>query len=130
MLYETAVMGTSLGEWLEREFDRRGWDTLFKASKNLDLPVQTIHDLLKKPNKTPSPATLRKLSDGLAVSLERLFELIGQGTSRGGVPEGTRALPESVQGLSEESYEYLSRMTPDQLERWIRLLEERDQSDR
>lgn len=129
MLCGTMTMGSTLGDWLDREFARRGWDTLFKASRGLDLPIATLHDLLKKPNKTPSPATLRKLADGLGVSLEHLFALIGQGASRT-LPQDGRALPESVQGLSEAGYEYLSRMTPDQLERWLRLLEERDPGDR
>jgi transcriptional regulator with XRE-family HTH domain len=123
-MHDTAVMSNNLGEWLEREFERKGWDTLQKASQALDLPVQTIHDVLRKPNKRPSPVTLRKLADGLAVSLEFLFERMRLPSERGGVPTEGRALPESVRGLTEEGYDFLSRMTPAQLERWLRLMEE------
>ena len=123
-MYGKAVMASTLGEWLEREFERKGWDTLYKASRALDIPVQTIHDLLRKSNKRPSIATLRKLSDGLSVSLEFLFERLGLPPGRGGVPTEGRALPESVRGLTAEGYEFLNRMTPDELERWLKLMEE------
>jgi transcriptional regulator with XRE-family HTH domain len=120
----TTMATNTLGEWLEREIERRGWDTYFKASVGLDLPIQTIHDIIKGKNKNPAVKTLRKIADGFNVSLEYLFDLMGHPKARPGIPEDGRALPESVKGLSAESFQFLSQMTPDELERWLELMEQ------
>lgn len=123
MIYGNMVMASALGEWLEQEFRRRQWDTLQKASDALDIPVQTIHDLLRKPKKSPRPETMRKLADGLKVSLEQLFDRAGL-PPLSDTPTESRATPESVRGLSEASYAFLSQLKPDELERFLALWQE------
>lgn len=120
-MYTLADMST-FSTWLETEFRRRGWNQR-KAAAELDIPYQTINDLLRKPNKVPDPPTLRRLADGLKVSLEQLFERAGLPGAQD-TPNESRALPESVRGLSEASYAFLSQLKPDELDRFLALWEE------
>lgn len=117
--YSVTDMST-FSEWLEQEFESRGWNQRAAGSR-LDIPYQTINDLLRKPNKTPDPSTLRKLADGLGVSLEHLFDRAGL-PKIDSTPEGVRVAPESVRGLSQQSYDFLQEMTPEELDQYLTVL--------
>jgi transcriptional regulator with XRE-family HTH domain len=121
-MYGIAVM-SKFGEWLKTEIAAREWTQSY-AAERMGIPLQTLNDIINKPKKDPSPSTLRKIADGLSVSLEQLFERLGYESSNA-APTAGRTLPESVRGLSEETYKLLSQMESDELERYLSVLADR-----
>lgn len=124
-VYGITVMNSGLGKWLRAELEARNL-TQSQAAELMGLPLQTLNDLIKKPKKKPSPLTLRKIADGLGVSLELIFDHMGH-AAKTSTPQEGRVIPESVRGLSEPAYQQLLTMDADELNRYLMFLAERRQ---
>lgn len=84
-----------LGDFLAREFARRGW-SVRQAARELGIDRSTLGKILRNPKQEPHPATLRLLADGLGMSVARLA--IEAGYALGDNPEAEQM----VMGLSDE----------------------------
>lgn len=113
-MYGTTSMASDLGTYLEREFRQRGWSQR-RAAQETNVPVQTINDLIRKADKTPDLPTLRKLADGLSVSIVRLIELSGYLT-------GGNEKPDPLADLTDEDRAVLDTLSREELRAVIDLV--------
>lgn len=106
MTIQANTMTSDLGTYIAREIKQRGWSQRTASSK-LNVPFTTLNNVIHGRN-SPDLATLRKLADGLKVSVVRLLELGGVsiGAEETETPGAYRALTESdrafIDSLSAE----------------------------
>lgn len=115
MFPQAATMTTGLGAFLRRELDGRGW-TQRQASEQLDIPFTTLNNLIHERNE-PDMRTLRKLADGLKVSIVRLMELAGLLGPRD-IPE-LGAVPRAIRLLTDEDRALIDSMNVEELEQLL-----------
>lgn len=116
------TMTNTLGSYLKRELRQRGISQR-QASIEWDIPLTTLNGLVRDESE-PSLSTLRKLSDGLSVSVVRLLELSG-------VP--SRLLtedeaPAAWRALTEEDRKFIDSLTVQELREFVDLVRRLRQS--
>ncbi len=109
------TMSTGLGAFLRRELDGRGWSQR-QASERLDIPFTTLNNLLHGRNE-PDFKTLRKLADGLKVSIVRLLEVAGFLDPKD-VP-GADGVPAPIRRLTDEDRALIDSMSVEALEQLL-----------
>ncbi len=125
MEYGAATMG-EFGNFLLRQFGQLGIDQA-EAARRMKMSPSTLNEIINKPDRVPSAKSLRKLAAVIGISVDELSYQAEKAVANATEPAGAggeRKMPESVRGLSESSFAYLSQMTPDELERWLSLLKQ------
>lgn len=104
-----------LAAYLEREMKQQGW-SLRRAAEAWGVDKSTLSLLLNNPDRTPDLKTLKKLAEGLGVSLARLIELTG-------FDLGQRDDP-ALYGLTEEERKILRGLSPQKRAALLRMIRE------
>lgn len=102
---------TGLSTYLLRELSQRGWSQR-KAAIEFGIPVQTLNDIIRNPDKDPDLSTLRKLAAGLKVTVGRLLQVMGEDI-------GGAELPRPIRGLSDEQLAALDQMDDDEFAEFV-----------
>jgi transcriptional regulator with XRE-family HTH domain len=109
------TMSSGLGAFLRRELDGRGW-TQRQASEQLEIPFTTLNNLLHGRNE-PDLKTLRKLADGLKISIVRLLEIAGFLDPR--ETPGAGDMPAPIRRLTDEDRALIDSMSVEELEQLL-----------
>lgn len=102
-MYGATVMSAALAQFLERVVEQRYDGNQREAARRMGVPVQTLNDLIINPEKVPNLLTLRKIANGVGVSIVTLIDLAGFGP----VEEEAIRIVVSMGLLEESRFELL-----------------------
>jgi transcriptional regulator with XRE-family HTH domain len=105
----------SLGDFLKRQYEQRGWSQR-QAAAEWGVPLTTLNGLVNN-ESLPNLPTLRKLADALQVSIVRLLEIAGfldpQDTP------GAGDVPAPIRRLTDEDRALIDSMSVEELEQLL-----------
>jgi transcriptional regulator with XRE-family HTH domain len=105
----------SLGDFLKRQYEQRGWSQR-QAATEWGVPLTTLNGLVNN-ESLPNLPTLRKLADALQVSIVRLLEIAGfldpQDTP------GAGDVPAPIRRLTDEDRALIDSMSVEELEQLL-----------
>lgn len=109
MINQATIMSANdLGEYLAREIRQRGWSQRGAAAK-LGMAPTTLNNMIHG-RYSPDLATLRKIADGLSVSVVALIEMAGIRVR----PEAARP-PGAYDELTDLDRAFLDSLSADEL---------------